>query len=493
MFLAVAATAVVAAFPAAGAAQDTTAVPKKDTTAVPVPGARDTTHADTMRGGVSPRKHPFMAFVQMTSVNVFINRMDAWVLNVKDPAPVGHYANVTVKSWGVNIRSGWVWDTDAFQVNMFMHPFQGAAYFRSGRVNGLNFWESTPLTFLGSLEWEFLGEKTLPSLNDFYNTGFGGIALGEMTWRLALLLRDNRARGLDRLIRELAAFPIDPTGAVRRVLNGEAWHSYPNPRGSYPGVFDWLFQGGMQTGVDSSAARRHTATGEALVEMSYGDAFVTPYSQPFDVFQVRLRAGTGSGGNVKEFRVTGRLWAHELTDTTAATRHILTVMQKLEYESSPAFKYGGQSLNIGFVSGFAAGHGWDLQTALYAEGIMLGAVDAPRAGAAGSDRTYDFGPGLGFAVNASLRLKGFPILTARWHGAYLHSVSGLSADTYTQFPSIEVAAPLTGSLGIGGYAGWYQRRSSYIGRPGETASSPEYRAYLVLHTHVGAPLAEPKP
>jgi hypothetical protein len=198
MFLAVAATAVVAAFPAAGAAQDTTAVPKKDTTAVPVPGARDTTHADTMRGGVSPRKHPFMAFVQMTSVNVFINRMDAWVLNVKDPAPVGHYANVTVKSWGVNIRSGWVWDTDAFQVNMFMHPFQGAAYFRSGRVNGLNFWESTPLTFLGSLEWEFLGEKTLPSLNDFYNTGFGGIALGEMTWRLALLLRDNRARGLDR-------------------------------------------------------------------------------------------------------------------------------------------------------------------------------------------------------------------------------------------------------------------------------------------------------
>ncbi len=92
-----------------------------------------------------------------------------------------------------------MWDTDAFQVNMFMHPFQGAAYFRSGRVNGLNFWESTPLTFLGSLEWEFFGEKTLPSLNDLYNTGFGGIVLGEMTWRLAPLIRDNRARGLGRL------------------------------------------------------------------------------------------------------------------------------------------------------------------------------------------------------------------------------------------------------------------------------------------------------
>jgi hypothetical protein len=498
VLVALVATAALAANAAALAAQDTTAVAKKDTTAVPVPGARDTTHADTMRGGISPSKHPFMAFVQMTSVNIFINRMDAWVLNVSDPLPapaVGrlYYGNVTVNSWGVNIRHGWVWDTDAFQVNMFMHPFQGAAYFRSGRVNGLNFWESTPLTFLGSLEWEFFGEKTLPSLNDFYNTGFGGIALGEMTWRLAPLIRDNRARGLGRFVRELIAFPIDPTGAVRRVLNGEAWRSHPNPRGSYPGAFEWLFQGGMQSGVDSGAAVHHRTTAEALLEMSYGDAFVTPYSEPFDVFQARLRAGTGSGGNVKEFRVTGRLWAHEFTDTTASTRHILTVMQKLEYESSPAFKYGGQSVSIGLVSEFFAGGGMDLQTSVYGEGIMLGAVDAPRSGAAGTDRTYDFGPGLGFEINASLRVGGFQVLTGRWHGAYLHSVSGASADTYTQFPSIEAAVPLTGSLGIGAYAGWYHRRSSYIGAPGESASSPEYRLFLVLHTHRGALSTEPAP
>ncbi len=228
--------------------------------------------------------------------------------------------------------------------------------------------------------------------------------------------------------------------------------------------------------------------------MSYGDAFVTPYSQPFDVFQVRLRAGTGSGGNVKEFRVTGRLWAHELTDTTATTRHILTVMQKLEYESSPAFKYGGQSLNIGFESAFAAGRGWDLQTAPVRRGDHAG-----RRGRA-ARRRHRHRPDLRFRSRRSASrstprsaLAGFPILTGRWHGAYLHSVSGASADTYTQFPSIEVAVPLTGSLGIGAYAGWYHRRSSYKGQPGETASSPEYRVYLVLHTHRGAAAGEPAP
>ena len=39
---------------------------------------------------------------------------------------------------------------------------------------------------------------------------------------------------------------------------------------------------------------------------------------------------------------------------------------------------------------------------------MLGAVDAPRSGIAGSVRTYDFGPGVGFDRPASLRAEGLP-------------------------------------------------------------------------------------
>jgi hypothetical protein len=369
---------------------------------------------------------------------------------------------------------------------------QGAAYFRSGRSNGLNFWESTPLTFLGSLEWEFFGETTYPSLNDVYNTSFGGIVLGEVTWRLAPLVRDNRARGLGRLLRELAAIPLDPSGSVRRLLAGDAWRSYANPRGSYPGAFGWQFQAGAQVDKASASTGRTPVSTAFLAEMSYGDAFVTRYSQPFDVFTARLRFSP-SGANIREARVAGRLYAHELTDTGSAFRHILTVTQKLEYEANPAYKCGGQSLNIGFVSAFTGAHGIDVQTALYAEGIMLGAVDAPRTGIAGTPRTYDFGPGVGFDFAAKLRVGGFPVLTARWHGAYLHSVSGTSAEHYIQFPSIEAAVPLTGSVGMGAYAGWFHRRSAYTGLPGETTSAPELRAYVVLNTHRGPLPPEPEP
>jgi hypothetical protein len=481
--LALAVTARFAALPATGSAQDTTAVS--------APGARDTTRADSTRGGF-PRIHPLRAVLMATAVNVFVNRMDAWAFNVRDPIE-GYFARVTPRSWGANIRQGWVWDGDNFQTNMFLHPNQGAAYFRAGRSHGLNFWESTPLTFLGSLEWEFFGETTSPSLNDLYNTAFGGIVLGEVTWRLAPLVRDNRARGIGRVLRELAAIPFDPDGSVRRLLTGDAWRRYANPRGSYPGAFGWQFQAGAQGEQASGSTGLRQGSAAFLAEMSYGDAFVTRYAQPFDVFTARVRAST-SGANVREVRVAGRLYARELTEAGSTFRHIFTVTQKLEYEASTAYKYGGQSMNVGFVSEIAGVRGLDVQTALYAEGIMLGAVDAPRAGLAGTPRTYDFGPGMGFDLAAKLRVRGFPILTARWHGAYLHSVSGSPADHYIQFPSIEVAVPLARSLGIGAYAGWFHRRSTYTnGLAGEQMSAPEWRVYLVSNTHLGPLPPGPEP
>ena len=68
---------------------------------------------------------------------------------------------------------------------MFAHPYHGGLYFNAGRSNGLTFWESAPLAFLGSWTWEYLGETHRPALNDFFMTSFGGIALGEVFHRVA--------------------------------------------------------------------------------------------------------------------------------------------------------------------------------------------------------------------------------------------------------------------------------------------------------------------
>ena len=99
-------------------------------------------------------------------------------------------------------------------------------------------------------------------------------------------------------------------------------------------------------------------------------------------------------------------------------------------------------------------------------------------GISGSERTYDFGPGGGLVAAATLHVHGTPVLSARWHGAYIHSVSGSPADHYTEFAGVEGVVPVTHVFGVGAYAGWYQRRSSYRGRLGEATRFPEARVYL---------------
>ena len=421
------------------------------------------------------RPRPFFAALEGLVINVFVNRFDAWVRDARDLDGVA-WPRVTPRTWSRNLSLAWTWDTDAFVTNMFSHPYHGSMYFNAGRANGLDFWESVPLAFLGSLTWEYFGETYQPSLNDLYNTGFGGIVLGEVYHRLGALVRDNGRRGAGRVLRELAAFPLDPVGSLDRLLYGGFTRVGPNAPDRHPGTLGLVVQAGGRVAVDSGAGG-NTMSSSFLVDLAYGDPFRQRYTTPFDVFRVRLQVSP-DGGGVNVLRVWGRLWALDFTPKHESPRQILTVNQKTEYLSSPAYKFGGQSVEVGLVSGFVAARGVDVRTELFAEGLMMGAVDARNTGIPGSERTYDFGPGAGVVASASLLVRGTPVLSARWHWAYLHSVSGSSADHYTKFASVEAVLPVTPTVGVGAYAGWYQRRSAYRGQLGEATRFPEFRLFL---------------
>ena len=169
-----------------------------------------------------------LAVQEALATNLAINRFDAWVL--REP-----WAKADFKSWSDNLRLGWEWDENAFQTNMLGHPFHGSMYFNSGRANCLSYWESVPLAFLGSFTWEFFGETYRPSLNDFFMTSFGGIALGEMTHRVAATIRDTEQAGAWRVIREMAATVLNPMDGLNRLFRGEWTRTGRNPADHDPG------------------------------------------------------------------------------------------------------------------------------------------------------------------------------------------------------------------------------------------------------------------
>ena len=86
-------------------------------------------------------------------------------------------------SWERNLTGGWVYDNDPFDINQFLHPYQGAMHHGFARSTGHDFASSWAYANLGSLMWELFGETTEPSINDQIMTGTGGAFLGEALFR----------------------------------------------------------------------------------------------------------------------------------------------------------------------------------------------------------------------------------------------------------------------------------------------------------------------
>jgi hypothetical protein len=405
-----------------------------------------------------PSPNAFKAVSQTVALNVLVNRLDVWLRNRE-------WARVGTRSWARNFRYGWEWDEDEFPTNVFAHPYHGAMYFNAGRANGLDFFESIPVTLFGSWAWEYFGETERPSLNDFLMSGFGGVALGEIFHRVGSTIRDNSARGTGRTLREIAVLPIDPIGGLNRLVRGQ-WKAVGiNPREHDPAAF--VLRAGA--GVRFAKAPRDAV----VVDLLYGDDFAGAYKTPFDVFNMRV---IFDSHGLNAFRASGRLYGRALNDSLTRIRHVLAVNQRYDYLRNPAHSVGGQSVEIGVNSRWRLGTrrgGYGVRTALFVDGIILGAIDAPGTGM--GLRDYDFGSGGGFRWEAALERHGAPFLLLHGRLEYLHTVSGASADHIINFSGVELAVPVTKHLGLAAQTFIFDRESHYTDRAPDKRDYPEGR------------------
>ena len=103
-------------------------------------------------------KHPWIAALQATGINLLVHGFDRFVMNEE-------FAKVNMHTIHKNFQKGFVWDNDQFSTNLFAHPYHGNLYYNAARSNGLSFWESAPYALGGSLMWEFCGEIEPPAIN----------------------------------------------------------------------------------------------------------------------------------------------------------------------------------------------------------------------------------------------------------------------------------------------------------------------------------------
>jgi uncharacterized protein DUF3943 len=271
--------------------------------------------------------------------------------------------DVTGTSIRRNLKGPWVFDNDPFDINQFMHPYQGAMYHGFARSAGLNYWEAMGYTFAGSLLWELAGETTLPSKNDQIASGIGGSFLGEPMFRLAeLMLRAQH----HRVLRELSAMAISPATGFNRLAYGDRFRATePNDD---PPVFARVQFGMTGTASVQKSLTQPLARNEAVADFSvdYGMPGKAGYEyrRPFDYFDLQFTSSTGS--RFENIFTRGLLVGRAYGEGTDRSRGIWGLYGTYDYVAPQIFRVSSVALAMGTTLQRKVGESAAIQSTLLA-------------------------------------------------------------------------------------------------------------------------------
>jgi Domain of unknown function (DUF3943) len=372
------------------------------------------------------------------------------------------WSNVSLRTWGKNFREGFAWDDDCFLDNQLAHPYHGSLYLNSARASGYGFWKSVPFVAGGSASWEFLGENIRPSLNDFINTTLGGMAIGEVTFRLGSLLRarpDGVAAGLDR---QLASLVVSPLARAQSLVHGAS----EDPE---------LLTTAQPTPLRLAVGRHQERTFLQL-DVRYGDPFSAEFRRPYDAFDFTLDLGAEAGARVSQIAISGVL-ARRILHHSERSDLGLGLVQHYDYRQSPVLELGGQSLSAALLYRRRLGSGYHVDMGINAEGLVLGAIS--------SDygqywrRDYDIGPGAGGRFSTSLQRNGQILLRLDGRLSWIHSLHGSDGEHVATLLRLSGGLPLRGSFALGGDLESSRRHSMYPDAASVNRKESRVRAYLI--------------
>jgi hypothetical protein len=284
----------------------------------------------------SHRKNFVVPAVEIVAMDALVNLGGR---QLADPAAY----QVTLSSIRKNLRGPWVVDDDPFQINQFLHPYQGAMYHDIARSMGLNYWQSLGYTLAGSAMWEIAGEKTAPSVNDQIASGIAGTFLGEPLFRAARLWLD-QANGRPGFWRVLTTAVISPPVGVNHMLFGDR---YDPVRSDVLAASDVRLQLGVAAPLSGDAESWRTLEmgGVAGFSVDHGFPGKSGYAhaRPFDYFNIEATASS----EALESLATRGLIAGTDYGIGHAARGVWGLYGSYDYFAPDVFRLSSTALSIG--------------------------------------------------------------------------------------------------------------------------------------------------
>lgn len=416
-----------------------------------------------------------------------------WVFNELVPGRADlKISQLSPRSWWRNLEEGWKWDDNAFQVNHFAHPFQGNIYFNAARSNGYGYWGGLLFAAAGSFHWECCGETHYMSINDWVNTSIGGAAVGEVLYRTSSRILDNQATGTERVLREAAAFAINPNRGFTRLMTGNASRVYENPverLDHHPDGSHVHLSAGARGGTSTRTAVRETELdlpghGFLRVELHSGDLADLDRGKPFDYFKFSTQINLISGRGLGELLIQGNLWHKNLSESPSSVSKFV-IVQDFEYNNNSSFEQGGQGVSFMLFRERRFDEDSWISMNAAATWALLGGVRSEMAFAADVEgirerfREYDFGIGPGFRGGFEWVHDGHHVLQGSYRAQFLETMNGSSkegagSDHFTQLIRLQATLPFeVVGFGVGADYELYLRRSNFelndVGRVSQRA------------------------
>ena len=358
---------------------------------------------------------PFRAIGEVIGTNLAIWSFDRFIVKEE-------WAKINLNTIKRNFKSKPIWDSDKFTTNLFAHPYHGGMYFNAARSNGLNFWQSIPFSVGGSLMWEFFMENELPSINDMMATSLGGVALGEITFRLSDLFIDDRTSGLERAGREILTTFISPIRGINRLITGESWkHRSSKGRRYHHVPVDFTVSLGPRFLANEENSHKGSNSLHVDLSLNYGNPFDDENYEPYEWFRFKLGLDMINQPLISQINAIGALWGKNVWKKD--TRSLMFgAFQHFGYYNSDINKYKEPKIapyRISEAASFGLGtiyykkpHNNDktlLYGELYTNGIALGASlsDYMLLG----ERDYNLGSGYSIKGGAGVVYdKSFAVL-----------------------------------------------------------------------------------
>ncbi len=388
------------------------------------------------------------------------------------------YASISWKTVSDNFHAGLTLagDTDKFTTDQLGHPVHGALYYNAARSNGFSFFESTLFAAAGAYAWQMVFERDAHSLNDFVTTSLNGPTIGEPFHRLALMVRDDGARGAERVARELGSALLDPAMAFTRLVTGELWAVRENPANRFPERLRIYVDAGFQHVGHRTQPNENQ--GLFQTDIAYGDPWVRPERLPFDHFELSVDVSAPSSAWLTRIAVRGLVWGPEVARTAGAS-HLLATLLSFDYVNNDPRVFGMQAARFGLLSRWPVAKTTELRTEALVFGAPLASLSTGHLQESNIaiGRKYGWGPAGGVEGGFRVLQKGVEVLRGDYTLTCVRGTSSLARNSTIHDVRVEARIPLIGEFGLGGSWVWQRRLTTFDDYPTAIVTSPAWTAY----------------